>query len=317
MSTQTAVPVIQPDTVLHIPDDTCVTASSIIMHDEMFVICDPFMHRLLWVDKSGAVVRHAGQQGTGDGQFRYPTCVCVDDDGNLWITDRWNHRVVQLDSTGNLLRSFGSYGENAGQFSEPWGIGFHDGMIYVADRNNHRIQVFDMNGTFQHSFGCSGPDKSYFESSEFKKGFSYSTWFNKSNRFDTVETCFFKEQYVIGNMEYPCGVSISPGGDIFVVDTGNDRIQQFSAAGELKSSIMPGAIIPDTDFLLDVRCIDDATLLVSFELCSDLPVIDSSGAVSRILRVPDGARLSHMGSNGSIVYAIDSWNKTIYLFPGK
>lgn len=86
-----------------------------------------------------------------DGQFRQPTDVTWDPQGNIYISDGYiNSRIAKFDRNGDWVKSFGSPGNGNGQFSTPHGIAADArGNIYVADRNNGRIQVFDSDGNFQ------------------------------------------------------------------------------------------------------------------------------------------------------------------------
>ena len=87
-----------------------------------------------------------------DGQFRQPTDVTWDPQGNIFISDGYiNSRVAKFDKNGDWIKSFGVPGRTApGELNTPHSIAADaKGNIYVADRGNRRIQVFDSNGTFQ------------------------------------------------------------------------------------------------------------------------------------------------------------------------
>jgi len=83
-----------------------------------------------------------------DGQFRQPTDVAWDSQGNIYITDGYiNSRVAKFDKDGNWLKSWGEHGTGDSQFNIPHNIAIDaKDNIYVADRNNRRIQVFDTDG---------------------------------------------------------------------------------------------------------------------------------------------------------------------------
>jgi hypothetical protein len=85
-----------------------------------------------------------------DGQFRQPTDVTWDLQGNIFISDGYvNSRVAKYDKNGDWVKSWGEPGDGPGQFNTPHSIAADaKGNIYVADRGNMRIQVFDSNGTF-------------------------------------------------------------------------------------------------------------------------------------------------------------------------
>jgi streptogramin lyase len=86
-----------------------------------------------------------------DGQFRQPTDVTWDPQGNIYISDGYiNARVAKFDKNGDWVKSFGSPGRGPGELNTPHSIASdNQGNIYVADRGNRRIQVFDGNGTLK------------------------------------------------------------------------------------------------------------------------------------------------------------------------
>jgi len=85
-----------------------------------------------------------------DGQFRQPTDVTWDTQGNTFISDGYiNSRVAKYDKNGDWVKQWGVPGKEPGQFNTPHSIAADaKGNIYVADRGNRRIQVFDPDGTF-------------------------------------------------------------------------------------------------------------------------------------------------------------------------
>lgn len=85
-----------------------------------------------------------------NGQFRQPTDVTWDLEGNIFISDGYiNSRVAKYDKNGRWVKQWGDRDEAPGQFNTPHSIASDaKGDIYVADRGNRRIQVFHPDGTF-------------------------------------------------------------------------------------------------------------------------------------------------------------------------
>ena len=80
------------------------------------------------------------------GQFRQPTDVAWDADGNIYISDGYiNSRVAKFTKDGDWVASLGEPGGGKlGSLNTPHTIANDaKGNIYVGDRGNRRIQVID------------------------------------------------------------------------------------------------------------------------------------------------------------------------------
>ena len=80
------------------------------------------------------------------GQFRQPTDVAWDTDGNIYISDGYiNSRVAKFTRDGDWVASLGEPGGGKlGNLNTPHTISYDaKGNIYVGDRGNRRIQVID------------------------------------------------------------------------------------------------------------------------------------------------------------------------------
>ncbi len=81
-----------------------------------------------------------------NGQFRQPTDVAWDTEGNIYISDGYiNSRVAKFTKDGDWVASLGEPGGGQlGKLNTPHTISYDaKGLIYVGDRGNRRIQVID------------------------------------------------------------------------------------------------------------------------------------------------------------------------------
>ena len=99
-------------------------------------------------DEAGPWTRVTPPRPAVDGQFRQPTDVTWDPEGNIFISDGYiNSRIAKYDKNGDWVKQWGGPGNGPSQFNTPHGITSDaKGNIYVADRGNRRIQVFDHDG---------------------------------------------------------------------------------------------------------------------------------------------------------------------------
>lgn len=169
-----------------------------------------------------APVQVLGGFGVASGQLQTPRGVAAGPDGLVYVADTGNNRVQVFDAAGNLVRGWGSLCNledpaascvdpdgsgpqplGAGQFKEPWGIEVAaDGTVYVADTWNHRIQRFGSDGTFLGAWGHFG------------------------------QAAAGQSAGSLGVFYGPRDVAVNADGLVYVTDTGNKRVQVFTADGE-------------------------------------------------------------------------------------
>ena len=111
-------------------------------------IADTDAHRVVVLDQSGKPVLTWGNRGDQNGQFKDPSGIAVDEQGNVYVVDGGNGRIQVFDGSGAFLRGFGAKGSGPKQFSNPGGISVAQGLLYVADAGNSRVQVLTTGGIF-------------------------------------------------------------------------------------------------------------------------------------------------------------------------
>jgi sugar lactone lactonase YvrE len=152
---------------------------------------------------TGTFITKWGSEGDGDGQFGpHPAGIAVDSAGNVYVADTFNNRIQKFTSTGTFITKWGSYGkaDTSGKFNTPQGVAVDGaGNVYVVDWANNRIQKFSGTGTFITKWGTLG----------------------------SVLT----GEEVSGNFSLPHGDAVDNAGNVYVVDSNNNRIQKFSGTG--------------------------------------------------------------------------------------
>lgn len=147
-------------------------------------------HIIYKLNSDGRLIKQWGSEGTGNGQFKYPRGIAIDDTGNVYVADSVNNRIQKFTADGTYIAQFGQMGypadialDKAGnmyitdtfsnrvkklgsdgtdlsygwknKFSLPEGIAVDpNGNIYVADKNNWRIQKFTSDGEYLAQWGA-------------------------------------------------------------------------------------------------------------------------------------------------------------------
>jgi DNA-binding beta-propeller fold protein YncE len=130
------------------------------------------------------------------------------------------------------LSGFGSFGEGAGQISQPVGIAIGaDGTTYVSDFGNSRIDVFNSQGAFLFAFG-KGVNPQGGNTCTALTGCRAGAGDGSAGALNSTED-----------------IELGPEGNVFVVDSGNRRIDVFSAAGTFLfafgKKVNPGSGVSD------------------------------------------------------------------------
>ena len=73
-------------------------------------MCDASNNRVQVFGLDGSFVRQWGTQGSGDGQFKYPSGLIVNGDEVL-VIDYGNHRVQVFGLDGSFVRQWGGKGD--------------------------------------------------------------------------------------------------------------------------------------------------------------------------------------------------------------
>ena len=235
-------------------------------------IADSENHRIRRVDSSGIITTIAGTgvpgfSGDGDpaigARLFEPKGVAVDNSGNLYIADHQNFRVRKVDTSGIMTtiagnganNTFGPDGVPATKSSVngPGGVAVDAaGNVYIADMGNSQIRKVDTSGIITSVAGIRA-----------RGDFSGDGGPAVSTR-----------------LNHPTGLAVDTSGNLYIADSGNDRIRRVDTSGTITT----------------VAGIGDA--------------IDSPGtgpAIEAVLHSPGSVAVDSSGN----LYITDTWNDRI------
>jgi len=177
-----------------------------------------------------------GEAGTATGQFNHPADVAVDAKGNLWVVDKANNRIEEFAEGGGSPKAFGSFGSTGGKLNSPSGIVIDpSGNVWVTDTGNTRVVEFSESGAFLATFGTN-VNKTKVESGGTQAEKNLCT--AASGNVCQAGTAGSLE----GQMKEPMGIAASAGGNLFVVEKGNGRVEKFSPTGAILANFgTPGS----------------------------------------------------------------------------
>jgi streptogramin lyase len=176
-------------------------------------------------------VSSIGGLGTENGKFIAPADVATDSKGDLWVLDRSQARLQELNEKGEWLRNAGSEGSGAGMLSSPSGVAVDtSGNVWVADTANNRVVEFNEKGEFVLTFGTTvNKTKVEAAGTEAEKNLCTAASGNVCQAATAGSGS--------GQMKAPQGIATTSSGNLWVADTGNNRLEKFSPAGSLINNI--------------------------------------------------------------------------------
>lgn len=285
--------------------------------------------------RDGKLLHTWSSEGDEAGRFNKPAGIAIAPDQSVYITDTWNHRIQQFDADGKFIRMWGKDGTEASDFDTPTEIAIApNGDVYIAGREPY-IQQFTAKGKFVRSWGSKGKGAMQFSSigsiSIAPNNTLYVLEYDNQRVLQfTLEGDFIREWGGIGNTDRsaelgkfhdPSGLTVGNNGSVYVADTMNNRIQQFTAEGEFvrawntfrrgyNEDVYPRYISLAHDGSLYVGCSDNLIL----HYTSEGKFISSwqldSGVSEGQFRDPRGIATSPDGS----MYIVDRNNSRIQKF---
>jgi len=197
---------------------------------------------------SGAAFDYTVSSGTGSGAFVGLRGLTVTADDHLMVSDEWGYNLHEFSFTASGYTSTWSSAPTASPVpgvNAPRGIQVAaNGEIYIVDYWNQRVEYGTLGGNGQiqgaQTFGARG-NPGTDDALNFAWGDAIQPGtgdiFVANRESDQVEVFSptgttiaidGKNGSAAGDFSFPQGVAFGPSGDLYVADSGNDRIQEFT-----------------------------------------------------------------------------------------
>jgi tripartite motif-containing protein 71 len=204
-------------------------------------VADTGNNRIQKFGPTGGVLNTASGEGFEPGKLRSPTGITVAPDGSIWVADSRNNRIEQWSSTVTFVRAVGINGTGAGEFKTPSGIEADStGAIWVSDYGNGRVQEFDEFGNFIQKFNdAAGVASSPGGLAIDAKGslwvadqFAFKVYHWTIPGFPVYTSSVGGSGSGNGQFTEPVDVSADNSGNFWVLDSQQNRMQEFDASGK-------------------------------------------------------------------------------------
>jgi hypothetical protein len=218
---------------------------------DTIVLGSPYNMALIKFNSAGVTLQAAGVFDSTQ-VYGNLTAMAVGASGNVFLcgyqipvtaTDLSSvYFVDKLDSSFNPVTTWGSYGSGAGQLLYPVGIGVDSSdNVYVVDSSPVRVEKFTSNGTYLGNVGVVGSGYGQLMTPEWialdgsNNLYLYDTQgavigasqFKKFNASGTFVTQFGTYGTGPGQFLGAGGMAVDSGGDLFMIDSPDYRVEKF------------------------------------------------------------------------------------------
>ena len=217
----TGVPGFNGDDLLAAATQLFTPEAMAIASDQTLYFIDAGNGRVRKLNSAGIVTTLALMQARG---------VAVDASNNVYMSDGALHRIIRIDTQGRMLviagsgtPGFGGDGgpSNSAKLNSPSGIATDvQGNLYVADTGNNLVRMIGTDGIIRTIAGTGAAD------------------------FDGDGG-----PALSAKLNAPTGLSVDESGNIWVADTGNNRIRVLSPAPVASQQVEPPGIVNAASFL--------------------------------------------------------------------
>lgn len=233
-----------------------------------FYIADQKNLRVRMVTSAGVISTAAGDgtAGTGTDELDFPAGVAIDPSGAVSIADQNNDRIQKLNPDGTIstLAGIGSPGFNgdgipatAAQLFSPGALSFaSDGTLYLADAGNQRVRMIGPSGVIStvaqlspRGVAVDGLGNVYVSDGAAHRVVRIDARGRPAVIAGTGAAGFAGDggPAAAAQLNSPTGLAADQQGNLYIADTGNNRIRVVGPDGSIRTIAGTGAADFDGD----------------------------------------------------------------------
>ncbi len=269
-------------------------------------IADQKNSRVRMIDATGTINTVAGDGtfASGPGELSAPGGVAVDSSGLLYIADQNNDRIVALVSTGNLVTVAGTAipGFNGDglpatstQLFSPGSMAFGPtGILYFADKGNQRLREILTDQTIAtveqmaaSSIAVDSLGQLYVADADLHEVFRIDRAGHQDVIAGTGTAGFAGDggPALAALLNSPGGVTVDASGNVYIADTGNNRIRVVTPNGNIQTIAGTGAADFNGDGGSALSAVLNAPTALATDKAGDIYIADTGNNRVRELSV--------------------------------
>lgn len=161
--------------------------------NDYIYVSDTNNQRIQVFSLDGTPLFDFGEQGTQPGQFRFPYGIAGDNQNRVYVADMYNGKISIHNASGEFLDYFALELSEQQIIQSPGGLRIINDHVYVTDIRANKVFVLNLSGNLLLEIGEAGSGE--------------------------------------GQFLAPNAITADDEGNIYVVDTGNQRVQVFDPEG--------------------------------------------------------------------------------------
>ncbi|MFC1555590.1 6-bladed beta-propeller [candidate division KSB1 bacterium] len=134
------------------------------LNKPLFIRTNPVTNEIIILDRgnqclycfntAGEFIRKIGRNGQGPGEFKSPSVLDIDENGNIYVYDFGNHRLTYFEKHGEYLGDFRYRGTGYTSFSvAPNGNILFNNVMQIRENSDYYIQEYNIAGEMLNKIG--------------------------------------------------------------------------------------------------------------------------------------------------------------------